>query len=377
MLAKLTRVGTTAGFTVTLLEPIKFTDLVQGVLGTGGLEGHLEELIRTDLRLLFGSEATALVVGQQVLDENNKRSDLVALDSTGSLVLIELKRAAKDMRHRAEPLELQAIRYAATLATIRTVEDLVRDMFEAYVGRHRSELDRQGLAQLTDGELASRLILEFLDQNGVSGEGFNKHQAIYLVATTFTDEVLSASAWLASEGVDIHCVVARPLLIDGTYVLDFDEIIPPKSLSDYYVGVRASSAPSRVRTEGRRRTGESGYTRRTSASGISSVRWREMIEQGILNLEDRLILDSTEGEMFATLITSDGRVRYDSHEMSAQEWGKKVKHWSTINIYDHAFVAREGVRIPLSELRREAAERINQRDAETSLAANETTSEVP
>lgn len=150
MLAKLTKDHSTGQLSVASPEEIGFQEFVQRLLGTQGKESHLEELVRSNVELLFGNDVSALIVGQQVYDQNNKRSDLVALDDKGNLVLIELKRSGEDMRHRSEPLEFQAIRYAATVATIRSIDDLVRDMFEDYVRRHRVELDKEGLTALVN-----------------------------------------------------------------------------------------------------------------------------------------------------------------------------------------------------------------------------------
>jgi hypothetical protein len=317
-----------------LPEETSLVDFIHGVVGQSGLESDLEELVRNNIELLFGADVSALIVGQQVRDQNNKRSDLIALTDQGHLVLIELKRSTEAANYRSEPLEFQAIRYAATLATIRSVDELVRDMFEDYVARHRSELDQEGLAQLTDGELAKRLVQQFLDDNLINKDAFNQNQTIFLVAPGFSEEALSACAWLSHSGTDIHCVVARPLVVDGSYFLLFDEVIPPRSLSDYYVKVRPQTSVGRKKRASSRPTG--ARQRATSASRASTmVRWPDLFASGVVHVGDKLVLDKL---------------------LSATAWGKWVKGWPAINIYDHAFLlSSDGRRVRLTDLRRQVA----------------------
>src|ERR1039458_7144121 len=76
-------------------------------------ESDLEEFVRKNPGLFFQDDETLLIVGQQVRDKIGKRSDLVAIDAKGNIVYIELKRDHGDMAVRKEPLEFQAVRYAA------------------------------------------------------------------------------------------------------------------------------------------------------------------------------------------------------------------------------------------------------------------------
>jgi hypothetical protein len=76
----------------------------------GVKEARIEEFLRKDIGRIFDEEdETLLIVGQQVVNARNARNDLVALDGSGSLVLIEIKRDSLDMVARSEALEFQAI----------------------------------------------------------------------------------------------------------------------------------------------------------------------------------------------------------------------------------------------------------------------------
>lgn len=88
-------------------------------------EENIEEFLRKNIEVLIDDE-TLLIVGRQVRNEKNGRSDLTAVDNSGNIVLIEIKRDRKDIEHRREAFEFQAIRYAASYATIEKTDDLVK-----------------------------------------------------------------------------------------------------------------------------------------------------------------------------------------------------------------------------------------------------------
>jgi RecB family endonuclease NucS len=83
-------------------------------------EVDIEEFVRLHISLIFPDE-TLQIVGQQVINKEGGRSDLVAIDREGNIVLIELKRDQKDIIFRKEAFEFQAIRYAANYALIKAI----------------------------------------------------------------------------------------------------------------------------------------------------------------------------------------------------------------------------------------------------------------
>ena len=64
------------------LEEITFAEL-------GMKESDVEEILRTNIDMLCDDEESMIIVGQQVKNEKNGRSDLTALDNNGDVVLIE------------------------------------------------------------------------------------------------------------------------------------------------------------------------------------------------------------------------------------------------------------------------------------------------
>ena len=183
-------------------------------------EDHLEEFVRRHVDLVFSqeeeeTEQTLLIVGQQVRDKEGRRSDLVALDSEGCVLLIEIKRDRKDMEARKEPLEFQAVRYAANYALITTPEDLVDKLFAPYIKKHWDEYHEH---HKTETQLGREILEGFLTGNKIEELDFNQRQRIVLIASDFDDETLSACAWLCKNKVELalsnHLAIQiqRPIL---------------------------------------------------------------------------------------------------------------------------------------------------------------------
>ncbi|MDD6548987.1 hypothetical protein [Blautia massiliensis (ex Durand et al. 2017)] len=97
------------------IEDTTFTDI-------GWKESDIEEVLRKNADMICSDEESLLIVGQQVRDAKNGRSDLTAIDNEGNIVIIEIKRDKKDIEARKEALEFQAIRYAASCATIKSTD---------------------------------------------------------------------------------------------------------------------------------------------------------------------------------------------------------------------------------------------------------------
>lgn len=142
-------------------------------------ESDIEEIIRSNIDLLCDDEESMLIVGQQVKNDQNGRSDLTAIDNNGDIVLIEIKRDKKDILNRKEAFEFQAIRYAASYATIKSADELIQNIFAPYVEKYRSEFNQQ--TDLTSIEIAQRLFDKFVDANNKkTGKTLSKLRAKYI-----------------------------------------------------------------------------------------------------------------------------------------------------------------------------------------------------
>lgn len=288
-------------------------------------EDALEDFIRANLDAVLPDESL-LVVGQQTRDANNKRSDLIAVDEDGGLVLIEIKRDAADAKARSEPFESQALRYVAALATIRSVDDLILRIYVPYLERWRDEFPEIGALQ--PRELAYRkLVDEFLKPNKAL-DTFNARQRIVLAASDFDAETLSASAWLAANGIPIRCVRVNPVRAGEGLFLQPEELVPGTVLSDFYVPFpepgeheAAPSAATRTRT--------------------TLPRMAQLMEWGILAADDRLTIKGRDRVESEATVINDQTVNFQGQHMSFNAWGQKVTGWTNINIYEWA--VKEGV----------------------------------
>ncbi|WP_338786228.1 hypothetical protein [Metabacillus sp. FJAT-53654] len=195
------------------------------------MENDIEELLRCNIDMVCDEEESMLIVGRQVRNAHHGRSDLTAVDNNGNIVLIEIKRDRKDIESRKEAFEFQAIRYAASYATIENPEDLVNKIYAPYIEKYRTEFENE---PLTSTDLGNRKLTEFLHVNEAQAN-FNKNQKIILVASEFNEQTLSAVAWLNSNGVIISCYKLIPYKINRDVYINVEKVLPLNDYNDYYV----------------------------------------------------------------------------------------------------------------------------------------------
>lgn len=295
-------------------------------------EEHIEEFLRKNIDVIFQDESL-LVVGKQVVNKENGRSDLTAVDENGNVVLIEIKRDAADIIQRKEAFEFQAIRYAASYAKIKTQDELVDKVFGAYIEKYRDEFE---LGDLTACEKASRILNDFLEKNN-SLKTFNLKQRIILIASSFDKQTLSASAWLIENGVDISCFQLSPMKIGQEYFIDISRILPPPSLEDFYVEVDSKKI-SKYKSKS-----DTAITR-TILPGMD-----KLFQWGIIQSGDIVVIKNRYNSE-ATVIDSK-YVNFNNEKLTFNKWGQKVTGWSSIRIYDWAMI--KGNDKTLHELREE------------------------
>ncbi|WP_028544382.1 hypothetical protein [Paenibacillus taiwanensis] len=284
-------------------------------------ENDIEELLRNSIDMLCDDEESMLIVGRQVKNESHGRSDLTAVDNNGNIVLIEIKRDRKDIENRKEAFEFQAIRYAASYATIVDADDLVRKVYAPYIEKYRSEFE---LGELTSYELGLRKLNEFLKVNGAE-TSFNKKQKIILVASDYDDQTLSAVAWLNNNGVDMSCFKLTPYKINNEVFLNAEKLLPLTNYDDYYVNLMEKT-PSRIK--------QNKDIKRRSLPKID-----EMLLWGVVKAGDTIVAKGRNDE--ATLL-SNGNVLVNGKEKSLLAWLKEVFGWSNIATYDFSVLKESG-----------------------------------
>lgn len=296
------------------LESVTFSEL-------GMQENDIEEILRCSIDMLCDDEESMLIVGRQVKNEKLGRSDLTAVDNNGNIVLIEIKRDRKDIESRKEAFEFQAIRYAASYATIDNVDDLVKKVYAPYIEKYRSEYE---LGELTSYELGIRKLNEFLSVNGAENS-FNKKQKIILVASDYDEQTLSAVAWLNSNNVDMSCFKLTPYKINNEVFLNAEKILPLTDYDDYYVNLMDKTMPTAKQYK--------DITRR------SLPKIDTMLEWGVVKEGDIIIAKGRGNE---AILQKNGSVLVAGKEMSLLAWLKEVFAWSNIATYDFSILKDTG-----------------------------------
>lgn len=323
-------------------QPIKLNDITFKELEMQ--ESDVEDIIRQNIDLLCDDEESMLIVGQQVTNEQNGRSDLTAIDNEGGIVLIEIKRDMDDILRRREPFEFQAIRYAASCATIKSTEALIQDIFAPYVEKHKGEFPEDG--GLTSSEIAQRQLRNFFEKNDI--KAFNQHQRIILTASEFDEQTLSAVAWLNSNQVDISCYQIRLYRHGSDVFLDMDKILPVSVYEDFYVNIASKGAIAK---------GRRSITRRSLPKIDTLMEW------GIVKAGDVLQAKDTGIE---AVLQANGQVRSaDGAPLSLQAWLKEALGWASVATYDFTVDKKTGR--SLSDLRQERMEQNARQESEASV----------
>ena len=189
---------------------------------TFGQEGVLE---RSDLQRILRLQPDVLEEGLFIVTEefsnwegSGRSIDLLALDATGRLVVIELKRG-----DTGEHMDLQAIRYAAMVSTIK---------LQQTIDAHQKYLDRQGLEAN-----AEQLVHEHL-ANTETGELYTAKPRIILLSEGFSPELTTCAMWLNNNGLDVSCIRIQPYRNDQEILIETSQIIPLPEAENYLVKVR-------------------------------------------------------------------------------------------------------------------------------------------
>lgn len=320
--------------TASLIEKTTFSQL-------GKYESDIEEILRKNMDMVCDSdEESMLLVGQQVKNAELGRSDLIAIDKFGNLVLIEIKRDKKDIEGRKEAFEFQAIRYAASCATIDSVDKLIQNVYSPYIEKHKAEFTDE---DISSSEIAEEELNKFFIKNNISS--FNEKQRIILVASEFDKQTLSAVAWLNKSKVDISCYQICPYKIENNILLDMKKVLPTVSHEDFYVDIiSTNSITKNIR---------GNITRRTLPKIDTLLKWH-IVEPG-----DVLVAKDTSEE---AVLNEDGQVKVGNKIMSLQQWLKGVYGWSSVQTYAFAIVKKNGK--TLSYLRDEYMRNDVQEDSE-------------
>jgi hypothetical protein len=219
------------------IEPIEATTLT--ALGLRE-RADLQQLLKKNIAAI---DPDLLLIGEEFGEwaDSRRRIDLLAVDRSANLVVIELKR--DDDAH----MELQALRYAAMIAPLTF--DRVAAVYEAFVQREGQEID------------ARARLLEFLGSDAEEAEPAISDVRIVLVASDFSRELTTTVLWLNERGLDIRCVRLKPYAVGTVLLADVQQLIPLPEAEEYQVSLR----------EKRRQASRSSRPRATVAEIIARL----------------------------------------------------------------------------------------------------------
>ncbi len=167
---------------------------------------------------ILGEDLLIISTEYDKFDKTNERLDLLAIDKSGILTIIELKRDTS-----GKNVDLQAVKYAAYCSTL-TFDDVTR-IYKDYL-KSKNEIINE--------EEATKRILEFIENEDF--EEFSDRPRIILVARNFQIEVTSSVLWLRKFELDISCIKLRPYEFEpNKLILESSILIPLPETKDFII----------------------------------------------------------------------------------------------------------------------------------------------
>ena len=188
--------------------------------------GDLQRLLRASIDVVASD---VLVIAEEFCewDDSRRRIDLLGVDRSANVVVIELKRD-DDGGH----MELQAIRYAAMVSTMTFARAV--EVFQAF-------LDRSG-----PGKDARTMLLEHVGWDEPREDDFARDVRIVLVAADFSKELTTAVLWLNERDLDIRCVRLKPYANGEQTLVDAQQVVPLPEAEEYTIQIKQKDQAARL-----------------------------------------------------------------------------------------------------------------------------------
>lgn len=179
---------------------------------------HLQEWIANNPEML-GEELLIIQKEYDGFNDTHERLDLLALDKSGGLVIIENK-----LDDTGRNVVWQALKYTSYCSTL-TTSQIIR-MYQEYLqgnnSKDRAEESIREFLGLEDDEL-------LLNKND---------QRIMFVANHFRKEVTSTVLWLLNHDVQIQCFRATPYSMNEEIFLQIEQIIPLPETREFMIDAK-------------------------------------------------------------------------------------------------------------------------------------------
>lgn len=161
-------------------------------------------------------------------EDTKERLDLLALDQSGRLVIIENK-----LDDSGRDVIWQALKYASYCSRLK--KEQVIAIYQQYLNSKKTPeevLDARARLQEFFGD-------RDLDEIQINP---SNEQRIIFVAAHFRKEVTSTALWLMEYRLRIQCFKVTPYQRGDDVFLSLDQIIPPPEAADYIIGIADKKA---------------------------------------------------------------------------------------------------------------------------------------
>ncbi|WP_025761901.1 hypothetical protein [Dyadobacter tibetensis] len=222
-------------------KPSDFEKIDSGNFGSLNIweRSHIQEWIRKVPEIL-GEDLLIVSIEFDKFTNSSDRLDVLAIDTKGNLVVIELKRDGF-----AGYADLQAIRYAAMVSSM-TLAKLI-PYYISYQKKYTSTLE-------VDADKVMEEIKEFV-ADSVGFEELSNRPRIILCSEDFSQELTTTVLWLNQCGLDITCVRIKPHLVENKIIVIPTIIIPIQEAKQYLIEVQEKEeAKQHVRNRVKRPT---------------------------------------------------------------------------------------------------------------------------
>ena len=276
-------------------------------------ESQIESFVEECIGDIFEDEEESLIIiGKQTINKGSYRSDLIAIDvESGDLILIEIKRDVNDIKGRGETFVAQAIKYASSLATINSLEELV--------GLYAKYLDKTNInGNETSLDKARKIIYREFTETEI-----NNNQRIVLIASDFDDITMASATWLSEKGINIKLIKLIPTIINDQLFIKKEVVLRNKELpyipfEDYKLKTNNVSSKSQK---------------------ISYPRMAKLFEWKIIKKGDKVYIKRENVNLDSeAIVVNENIVKFKGDNMTFNAWGQKITGWSSIQIYKYVVV---------------------------------------
>lgn len=176
---------------------------------------NLQEWIAKNPEVL-GEELLIIQKEYDGFNDTKERLDLLAVDKSGGLVVIENK-----LDDTGRNVVWQALKYTSYCSTLNTSQ--IIKMYQDY------------LNTFSNGEDAKDSLLEFLEWEDEDLLLNRNDQRIVFVANNYRKEVTSTVLWLLKHDVQIQCFRAVPYSMSNDLFLQIEQIIPLPETKEFMI----------------------------------------------------------------------------------------------------------------------------------------------